>query len=289
MSVRRLFVITGISGAGKSQALKSFEDLEFFCVDNLPFGLIDGFADFISGSGRHKDVALGVDIRAGEKLGGFARSLKALRDRGFPVKVLFLDASDEAVVERYSETRHRHPLGRNVLAAVREERRRLSEIKGLADKVIDTTGMTLGELKEQISRALEVKRKREMNLSIVSFGFKHGAPRDADLVMDVRFLPNPHYVRGLRRKTGLDRPVARFIEKAPAAKSFLKRYSSLLRSLLPHYIREGKSYLTVAIGCTGGRHRSVFVAHHLAGVLAKSGYKVHEYHREISAEASGGS
>jgi len=287
MSPRRLFVISGISGAGKSQALKSFEDFGFFCVDNLPLKLIEPFADLLKGSKEHKDVALGIDIRGGEALSRFASELDELKRKGLLVRVLFLDASDEALVERFSETRHRHPLGDNILPAIREERLLLSEIKGMADKVIDTSNLTLGELKEQLSIALEAKRKHEMHLSIVSFGYKHGLPMDADLIMDVRFLPNPNYVAALKRKTGLHGPVQDYLWRSPLTRSFLKQFTGMVLSLLPHYIREGKSYLTVAIGCTGGRHRSVFITQQLARALGKAGYKAWEYHRDISRGTSG--
>lgn len=278
---RRLFIVTGISGAGKSQALKCFEDFGFFCVDNLPVALIDNFAKLLSGSRGNKDVALGIDIRGGQFLRGLEKSIEKIRAKGWDCRVLFLDAADDAVVRRFSETRHRHPLGRNVAQAIREERRRLSDIKALADKVIDTSDLTLGELKEALSGTLEMKRTQEMILSVISFGFKYGLPRDADLVMDVRFLPNPNYEPRLKLKTGLDRAVQRHVLKAPFAKEFIDRYLSLIQSLLPHYVREGKSYLTIAVGCTGGRHRSVFIARHMARELEKSGHAVNEFHRDI--------
>jgi UPF0042 nucleotide-binding protein len=282
MKQRRLFIITGISGAGKSQALKCFEDFGFFCVDNLPLALLDEFSELLLKSRSMRDVALGIDIREGELLKNFGRSLDRLRKKGLDCRILFLDASDPIVVQRFSETRHRHPLGKKVTDAIREERRALTEIKGLADKVIDTSDLTLGELKEKLSAALELKATREMSLSVVSFGYKYGIPLDADLVMDVRFLPNPNYVRGLKAKTGLDRQVESYILGSPFCGEFLKSYTTLIQSLLPHYIREGKSYLTVAIGCTGGHHRSVFVARYLARTLAQAGYRAVEYHRDIN-------
>lgn len=282
MSKRRVFVITGISGAGKSQALKCFEDFGFFCVDNLPIELIGRFADLLANSRRYRDVALGIDIRGGESLKDFPRSLGRLRTKGLDGKVLFLDASDKVVVQRFSETRHRHPLGKNILSSVREERRRLADIKGAADKIIDTSELTLGELKEAISSTLELKGAQEMRLSVVSFGYKYGLPIDADHVMDVRFMPNPNYVPGLKRKTGLDRPVQSYILSQPACRPFLRKYTDMIQSLLPAYIREGKSYLTLAVGCTGGHHRSVFVAEHLARTLERSGYHVTAYHRDIN-------
>jgi len=190
--------------------------------------------------------------------------------------VLFLDASDQSLVQRFSETRHRHPLGQNILAAIREERRHLTEIKGLADKIIDTSELTLGELKEKISVALEMKRIQEMYLSVLSFGYKYGLPLDADLVMDVRFIPNPNYQPKLKNKTGLEQAVQTYILRQPVTRPFLNRFSKLVKSLLPYYIREGKSYLTLAIGCTGGRHRSVFITHYLTEFLKKHNYRAEQ-------------
>jgi UPF0042 nucleotide-binding protein len=277
----RLFILTGISGAGKSQALKSFEDFGFNCVDNLPIALIEKFGDHLLSQDKPQSSALGIDIREGGLLGGFAESVKLLRAKGINVRVVFIDAIDRVVVQRYSETRHRHPLGRNILLAVREERRRMADIKGEADKVLDTSDLTLGELKEKISELLEVERTEEMNLSVLSFGFKHGIPIDADLVMDVRFLPNPNYRPALKGRNGLDRAVQSFVLKSPIARKFLLQFSRLVASLLPYYTREGKSYLTVAVGCTGGRHRSVCVTHWLARALERSGYKASEFHRDM--------
>ncbi|MFC1678841.1 RNase adapter RapZ [Elusimicrobiota bacterium] len=278
---RRMFVITGLSGAGKSQALKIFEDLGYFCVDNLPVALMGSFAQGILGARQPRRVALGLDIRGGDFLMGLSALREDLHKRGYDCRILFLEATERSLVRRFSETRHRHPLGRDVLNAIREERRLLTEIKGLADKIIDTSAMTLGELKEKISQAMGAQQAEEMVLSVVSFGYKHGIPLDADLVMDVRFLPNPNYHPKFRRKSGLDRPVQTFIMRQAVADSFLKQFSKMVRSLLPHYIREGKSYLTLAIGCTGGRHRSVFVAHYLTRMLRTEGYKAREYHRDL--------
>lgn len=282
MSDRRLFIITGLSGAGKSQALKIFEDFGFFCVDNLPVEMINAFADLVLLSSEHQHVALGLDIRSRDFMKNFSDVLEDLRRRDLNCRVLFLDSTDKVLVQRFSETRHRHPLGRNTLEAIKEERKILTDVKARADKVIDTSGLTLGELKEKISRALELKRTREMQLSIVSFGFKYGIPIDADLVWDVRFLPNPYYRPPLKKKTGLDAPVAAYIMKQPKAKPFLDRYLKLVTLLLPDYIREGKSYLTIAFGCTGGKHRSVFAARWLKRALRRAGYSPREYHRDIA-------
>ncbi len=285
MRGRKVFIITGISGAGKSQALKAFEDFGFFCVDNLPLALLDRFADLLLQSPHLQRVALGMDIREGRFLSGLPETLRRLKARGVDHRVLFLDASDVAVIQRFSETRHRHPLGLKVAEAVREERKRLLPIKEIADKVIDTSHLTLGELKEKLSEALGLRRAREMVLSVVSFGYKYGLPMDADIVMDVRFLPNPNYVARLRRLTGLHAGVRRHILSQPSTRRFLDDYERLIRRLLPHYVREGKSYLTIAVGCTGGRHRSVFIAHDLARRLRKSGQPVQEFHRDVNHSA----
>lgn len=280
-SRQKVFIITGISGAGKSQALKAFEDLGFFCVDNLPLTLLDHFADFLTKRRERDPVALGIDIREGKYLEGLPRLLKSLPGRGLDYRVIFLDASDDVVIQRFSETRHRHPLGLKVSEAIREERRRLAPIKEIAGKVIDTSALTLGELKETLSQTLELSGTEEMTLSVVSFGYKYGIPRDADIVIDVRFLPNPNYVENLRRRTGLDPRVRRYVLDQPTAAKFLGDFWRLIRDLLPLYVREGKSYLTIAIGCTGGRHRSVSMTHLLAHKLKSSGYPVQEFHRDI--------
>lgn len=279
---RKVFVITGVSGAGKSQALKCFEDLGWSCVDNLPIALLDSFANLALKTPHTTKFALGMDVREGRSLEFLPPLIREMRQKGLEVRILFLDASDAALVQRFSETRHRHPLGGKIGDAVRQERRMLAPIKAEADKVIDTTSLTLGELKEKISETLGTTRTREMTLQVVSFGFKHGAPIDADIVMDVRFLPNPHYVKGLRPKTGLDKPVQDYILKQPIAKKFLADWLRLIASLLPHYVKEGKSYLTIAVGCTGGRHRSVFCTRWLAQKLRSSGHPVQEFHRDIS-------
>jgi RNase adapter protein RapZ len=278
---RKVFIVTGISGAGKSQALKSFEDFGFFCVDNLPAALLDSFAEVLNNSPEMKRVALGMDIREGKQLAGLPAQLEALEKKGLDLRVLFLDASDDIVIHRFSETRHRHPLGIKLAEAIKEERRILLPIKEIADKVIDTSAMTLGELKEAISQTLELTRTREMTLSVVSFGYKYGIPLDADIVMDVRFLPNPNYVPTLRKLTGLHAPVQRFVLGQPAARKFLDDYLSLIEGLLPQYVREGKSYLTIGIGCTGGRHRSVFITRYLAQKLRGAGHPIQEFHRDV--------
>jgi UPF0042 nucleotide-binding protein len=280
---KRIFVISGVSGAGKSQTLKVFEDFGWFCVDNLPIALLDEFARLVVKSPTMTRVALGMDVREGRLLAVLPPLLREMKAKGLDVHVLFLDASDESLVRRFSETRHRHPLGGKVADAVKTERRLLAPIKGAADKVIDTSSLTLGELKEKISETLGLTRTREMNLQVVSFGYKNGTPIDADIVMDVRFLPNPHYLPRLRGKTGLDKPVQRYILAQPVARRFLDDWLKLIMKLLPYYVKEGKSYLTIAVGCTGGRHRSVFCTRWLAQKLRSSGHPVQEFHRDISS------
>ena len=277
----KIFIITGMSGAGKSQALKCFEDLGFYCIDNLPVALIPAFSELVKTNKHFQHVALGIDIREGRFFKGFVRSLDTLRKLGLDYKVIFLDAADPILLQRFSETRHRHPLGKNISEAVREERKILSGLKERANKVIDTSKLTLGELKEILSGALEVKRSTEMKLTVISFGYKYGIPLDADLVMDVRFLPNPNYIPRFKNKTGLDLPVGDYIRNKPGFRTFIKDYTGQIKHLLPLYIKEGKSYLTIAIGCTGGRHRSVFIAHQVAQSLSRFGFSVSEYHRDI--------
>jgi UPF0042 nucleotide-binding protein len=279
---KKIFVITGVSGAGKSQALKVFEDFGWFCVDNLPIALLDEFAAFVQKSPAMTRVALGMDVREGKVLGALPPLLRRLKQQGLDVSVLFIDAADATVIHRFSETRHRHPLGGKIADAVKQERKLLAPIKGTADKVIDTTRLTLGELKEKISETLGLTLTREMTLQVLSFGYKHGMPIDADIIMDVRFLPNPHYQPALRKKTGLDEPVQKYILAQPVARRFLNDWHKLIATLLPHYVREGKSYLTIAIGCTGGRHRSVFCTRWLAQKLRATGHPVQEFHRDIS-------
>ena len=278
---RKLFIITGMSGAGKSQALKMFGDLGFYCVDNLPLALFQEFASYVSQHPELPDVALGIDVREGERVKELPSLLKKTTREDFTAKVVFLDASEECLIRRFSETKHKHPLHNKLAAAIAREHEMLEPIKVASDKVIDTTDLKLGELKEKISALLELKKEGEMQISVVSFGFKNGIPKDTDIVMDVRFIPNPYYVKQLKEKTGLDKPVQDYILSFPQARDFANRFADLIKYLIPQYITEGKSYLTIAIGCTGGRHRSVFMAHQLAETLRKQGLSASEFHRDI--------
>ena len=281
-------IITGLSGAGKSHAIKCFEDMDFFCVDNLPTTLIPTFADLIARS-RHdvQRVALGVDVREGEYLSHLLEALHELKGRGHNVEVLFFEASDEALVRRYHESRRRHPLAAegNVLDAIRAERKALAHMREIADRIVETSSITVHQLKALLSELYVAPRARAgLTASLVSFGYKHGIPFDADLVFDVRFLPNPHYVDGLRPLDGRDKRVREFVLRHDEARELLDRLRDLLRFLLPFYQREGKAYLTVAIGCTGGRHRSVTFVEELREFLESLGYAPTVVHRDIDRE-----
>lgn len=281
----KFFIITGISGAGKTQALKIFGDFGFYCVDNLPIALFGNFAKYVKEERASlENIALGIDIREGERIKDLPKLMETIEAQGFNPKLLFLDASDEVLVRRFSETKHKHPLAEQLMTAIGKEREFLNPIKQIADEEIQTSNLTLGELKEKISKLLEITSSKEMNISIVSFGYKHGLPLDADVVMDVRFLVNPYYQPGLKTKTGLDPEVCDFIRNSPFALEFLEKFTDMVVYLIPKYIKEGKSYLTIAIGCSGGRHRSVFMAHSLAENLREKKFKVSEFHRDIKIE-----
>ncbi len=285
MAKGNFIIVTGLSGAGKSLALKNFEDLGYFCVDNLPTTLIPKFAEIcLQLKDKIKRVALGIDIREGDFLDDLFSSLEELAKMGFTHQILFLEADNSVLVRRYSETRRKHPLdgeGRSILEVIIKERKRLMGIKERADKIIDTTALTPQEFKQVIfSSFREVSEGDAMNVSLVSFGYKYGIPVDADLVIDTRFLPNPHYVERLRPLTGNDAEVSRFVLRSSVTQKFLKKYFALLKFLIPYYIKEGKSYLTIAVGCTGGRHRSVIIVNELRKSLEKK-YPVRIQYRDI--------
>ncbi len=281
-------VITGLSGAGKSYAIKCFEDIGFFCVDNLPTTLIPTFADLIMrASHRIHRVALGVDVREGEYLPHLLEALGELKKRGHAVEVLFIEASDETLVRRYHETRRRHPLGGegNVLEAIRAERKALAHVREIADRIVDTSTLNVHEFKNRLVELyVSPKARPRLATSLVSFGFKHGIPIDADLVFDVRFLPNPHFVDTLRPLDGRDAQVREFVFSHEESRELLRRLEDLLRFLMPSYEREGKAYLTVAVGCTGGRHRSVALVEELRAFLDGLGFAPTVVHRDIDRE-----
>ena len=286
----RFIVVTGLSGAGKSQAIRALEDLGYFCVDNLPTQLIPTLANLSRRSPELPKVALVIDVREGSFLAQFPRVWAKLKATpGLDPLLIFLEASHEALVRRFSETRRPHPLahGRPVVEGLRTERRQMHKIRDLADEIVDTTQLTVHQLRERFLEFSEARTKRQKLLvTLLSFGFKHGLPVDADLVFDVRFLPNPHFVDRLRPKTGRDAAVVRFLERQPITGEFLDKLRDLLTFLVPQYVREGKSYLTIAIGCTGGRHRSVMVAEAMAAPLrALKGVGVQVRHRDVESEA----
>lgn len=276
-----IFIVTGMSGSGKSQALKCFEDFGFYCIDNLPSKLLTPLSELIKVEKHFKNIALGIDTREAKFVRNFTEEIKIVEKLALKTKIIFLDSTDSVLLQRFSQTRHRHPLGKNIADAIKTERKILYNLKEKADKVIDTSKLTLGELKEILSAMLEIKKSTEMKISVLSFGYKYGLPLDADLVFDVRFLPNPYYISSLKHKTGLNKPVQRYISEHKPYGQFIKDYTAQIKKLLPLYVKEGKSYLTIAIGCTGGRHRSVFVAHTIASKLSAAGYSVSEYHRDI--------
>jgi UPF0042 nucleotide-binding protein len=284
--VPRFVILTGVSGAGKSYAVKCLEDMEFFCVDNMPATLIPVFADLcLQSGGRIQNVALVVDVRERDFLDNIMSSLSELRNRGIEYVVVFLDASDEALLRRFSESRRRHPLGEGigVLEGIREERKRLAFLRGLAGRVIDTSAMTPSELRDMLSSSFASKKAEQCMLTtLVSFGYKYGIPLESDLMFDVRFLPNPHYVQELRVYTGNDRKVADFLESSELTRQVIDRLDDFLGFVIPRFGKEGKSYLTIAVGCTGGRHRSVYVVNALAELLQARGVDVRVQHRDVN-------
>lgn len=280
-------VITGFSGAGKSQAMACFEDAGYFCVDNLPPEMISSLADLFQHEGSKVERAAVVcDARGGAYFEDVTSTFDDLAARGTPHRLLFLEASEEVLVDRYKETRRRHPLapGGQPLTGIRAERELLEPLRGRADVSIDTTDLSAARLRRVVAdKMLPRGVKGRMAVTFLTYGHKHGAPRDADLAFDVRFLPNPHYEPDLRELTGLDRPVIDYVEGSDGIEEFYDRLMPLLDYLLPAYVREGKAHLTVGIGCTGGRHRSVVVAEHLARAYGERGdYHVDVFHRDVN-------
>ncbi len=279
-------VLTGLSGSGKSQAIRALEDLGYFCVDNLPTTLIPTLARLsVRAGGDIGKVAIVVDVREGNFLSQFPKIFQHLRKmpRVNPV-LIFLEASHSALVRRFSETRRPHPLAldRSVSEGIRDERSRLNAIRDMADEIVDTSDMTVHELRQFFMNLSRDRSHARLVITLLSFGYKYGVPVDADLVFDVRCLPNPHFVTALRRRTGRDRAVAEFMEKDAPTREFMNRLDDYVRFVVPYYIAEGKSYLTVAIGCTGGRHRSVMIAERLRRALTEvGGARVRVRHRDI--------
>jgi RNase adapter protein RapZ len=283
---KQFVLITGLSGSGKGSVLKSFEDLGYHCVDNLPFNLIRNFAEMCQQPGSRIDRAAAVvDIRGGEALSQLPIHYRELtRYKTLHTSLVFLEASDKALIRRFEETRRPHPLGRDlpVREGIRLERMLLKPMRQLASVVIDTTRLNVHELRDLVqTRFGGIEARRSMLISSLSFGYRFGVPLDADLVFDVRFLPNPNFVPRLKNKTGRDLGVRRFMDSHPQTHEFMSRLMNLLLYLLPEFVREGKSYLTIAVGCTGGRHRSVYLAEEVANALVREGYKAKVSHRDI--------
>jgi UPF0042 nucleotide-binding protein len=282
-SATELVVITGMSGSGKASVLKAFEDLGYYCVDNLPVDLIPRFAELVKHSSEINRAALVVDVREGQKLEKLPQELQQLK-RALKTTVVFLEASDEVLVRRYSETRRPHPLSgktETVKMALANERRRLDAIRNVADVVIDTSKFNVHELRAHIGERFQREHtEKTILVSCISFGYRHGVPQEADLLFDVRFLPNPHFVPEFRPYTGRHPKVAKYIRSFPQTQEFISRISDLLVYLLPHYVREGKSYLSIGFGCTGGQHRSVMIAEEVYKRLKKAGYNVKVVHRD---------
>jgi RNase adapter protein RapZ len=288
--LRQFVLITGLSGAGKGSVIKAFEDLGFYCVDNLPVNLIAKFAELSRQPGsRIERAAVVVDIREGESLGQLPAIYTKLGQDGLETSLVFLEASDEALVRRFEETRRPHPLGRDlpVREGIRLERVLLKPIRQLADAVISTTRMNAHDLREFIQQRFGgAKRHKHLLVSITSFGFRFGLPTDADLVFDLRFLPNPNYVASLKHRTGKDRAVRQYIRQFPETREFVRRLIDFVLYLLPKFVHEGKSYLNIALGCTGGRHRSVALAEEIGQILDREGYTIRVSHRDIGRAVS---
>jgi RNase adapter protein RapZ len=279
----QLVIITGLSGSGKATVLKAFEDLGYYAVDNLPIGLIPKFAELTQDAAKVRRAALVIDIREGHGLKQFPAIYKQLRRR-VPATLVYLEADDSTLVRRFSETRRPHPLGiaSSVSKSIQAEREQMAPIRAVADHIINTSKFNVHELREVIEDKFSGGREQSnIRIDITSFGYRHGVPPDSDLVFDVRFLPNPNYIPEFKKLTGRHPRVARYIRSFPQSVEFIDRISELLVYLVPHYIREGKSYLTIAFGCTGGHHRSVMIASEIRKRLSRAGFKVKETHRDV--------
>ena len=288
VKLQSLVIITGMSGSGKHTAFNAFEDLGYFCVDNLPTSLISRLIQMsVAAGGELQEVAIVIDVRLGEPLEGFEKLFGEIRKSHTHAKIIFVDASTEVLARRYGETRRLHPLAQEttLLEGIRAERKRLASVRTLADLVIDTSDFSVHDLRDFIYQNFQRTDQEEvLNVSLVSFGFKNGIPHNSELIFDVRFLPNPYFVPDLKEQTGNDPSVAQYMLKQPETGEILGRIHDMLEYLLPKYTREGKKYLTISIGCTGGRHRSVLVANELQKRLKKKGRKVNLIHRDLHSE-----
>ena len=289
----RFVIVTGLSGAGKTQATRNLEDLGYFCVDNLPPTLIPKFAELcIQSDGKIEKIALVIDIRGGKFFDALFESLKYLQDNDFPYEILFLDASDEVLVKRFKETRRTHPLAQEgrVIRGIALERQKLREVKNRADMIVDTSKMEIKDLRAKINEIygeMEIERSG-LSIAVLSFGFKYGIPVDSDLVFDVRFMPNPFYIPDLRRYSGNDKPVKEYVLEHEEATTFIEKLKDMLDYLIPHYENEGKRQLIISIGCTGGRHRSVAIANEIYDYLNAKWAKVTIEHRDINEDINRG-
>jgi len=277
----RILIVSGLSGSGKTVALRAVEDAGFYCVDNIPVSLISSLIDKISRQSDSRHIAIGIDIREKEFLGDISAAVALLRKK-FPVQILYLEAEREVLIRRFKETRRPHPLGGSLIEAIMTEKKVLSGLKVNADRVIDTSALSPHELRKLVTSLYAPQSgHKDLAVSVISFGFKYGIPQNIDLLFDVRFLPNPHFVPDLRELTGRDKKVADFVFSQPVTKQFMKKVKDLLGFLIPHYIREGKSYLSIAFGCTGGKHRSPAIAEEISRFMAKENLDQHIIHRDI--------
>jgi UPF0042 nucleotide-binding protein len=279
----QLVIITGMSGAGKTVAMQSFEDMGYFCVDNMPPSLLPKFWELVKESGKLTKIALVIDLRSRAFFEEIMSAIGTMDNTSFiTTKILFLEASDEELVSRYKETRRTHPLAMDgrIMDGIRTERALLADIKGRAQMVIDTSDVTPRQLREKIMSSFKTDDTQLFRVEVVSFGFKYGLPIDADVVMDVRFLPNPHYIDNLRPLTGMDKPVYDYVMQQPETELFYRKFIDLLEYVLPGYKKEGKNNVTIAIGCTGGQHRSVALSERIGRQLIADDYKVNISHRD---------
>ena len=284
----RLVIVTGMSGAGKNIALKNLEDMGFYCVDNLPIPLIENFAELmLSEKNEHQDIALGVDIRSGEDLSLLGTIIEKWEAGAYPFSILFLESSDEVLIKRYKETRRSHPLSKTgrIEKGIQEEREKLAFLRSKADEILDTSKLLTKELRQELEKLyFGDKKKSNLYVTVLSFGFKYGIPTDADLVFDVRFLPNPFYIEDLRFRTGVEPEVQEYVMQGGTGAEFLEKLNGMLEFLIPNYEKEGKNQLVIAIGCTGGKHRSVNIACEVyERIKAQDRYEVHLEHRDAGS------
>ena len=280
-----VLIITGLSGAGKTQTINCLEDMDYYCVDNMPPALLRKFIELsLQSEGKIDKVALVIDVRGGDFFHNLSQSLFELEETHLPYEILFLEASDEVLVRRFKESRRRHPLapGGRLLDAIKMERNILEELRGRANVIVDTSDTSPRQLKEKLTELYSERLTGSFSINVVSFGYKMGIPVDGDIMMDVRFLPNPFYDPVMTKQTGEDDEVIRYVMGSEITKSFAKRFLNLLKFLIPHYIHEGKTNLAISIGCTGGQHRSVVLANYIGQQLTKQGYNVIVRHRDIA-------